>query len=262
MYGIMKKIILEFTSIFIIIFMLFKYNIQIKNNLELVLILFVKNVIFSLFPIIFITNYIKYNILSKSNNKYIRFISLIFSSAPSNAVIANNKELLYSSVINPLFSYSILSVYFSFKTTLVIIFTNLIFNYILLFKNISINNSINLETKSITFIIKETTYTIINILGIIIFFNILISLLSILINTKYLFFIEITNGFNIIFLIKNHIIKSLLLIFLNSFGGISISYQIKSINNDANYLLIIRKFLLSIFITMLTLFIMLLTSYI
>ena len=69
MDGIMKKIILEFTSIFIIIFMLFKYNIQIKNNLELVLILFVKNVIFSLFPIIFITNYIKYNILSKSNNK-------------------------------------------------------------------------------------------------------------------------------------------------------------------------------------------------
>lgn len=256
----MKKIILEFTSIFIIIFMLFKYNIQIKNNLELVLILFVKNVIFSLFPIIFITNYIKYNILSKSNNKYIRFISLMFSYAPSNAVIANNKELLYSSVINPLFSYSILINFFTIKKVLIIIFINMFINYALLFKNLQYNKFESTENKSFTFIVKETTLTIVNILGIIIFFNIIISILDVFVNKNCLFFIEITNGFSIIQSIKNIILRDILLIFLNSFCGITIYFQIKSINNDANYKLIFNKTIISVFITLITILVIRLCS--
>lgn len=256
----MKKIIIEFTSIFIIIFMLFKYNIQIKNNLELVLILFVKNVIFSLFPIIFITNYIKYNILSKSNNKYIRFICLMFSYAPSNAVIANNKELLYSSVINPLFSYSILINFFTIKKVLIIIFINIFLNYVLLFKNLQYNKFESTENKSFTFIVKETTLTIVNILGVIIFFNIIISILDVFVNKNYLFFIEITNGFSIIQSINNIIFRDILLIFLNSFGGITIYFQIKSINNDANYKLIFNKIIISVFITLITILVILLCS--
>lgn len=256
----MKKIIIEFTSIFIIIFMLFKYNIQIKNNLELVLILFVKNVIFSLFPIIFITNYIKYNILSKSNNKYIRFISLMFSYAPSNAVIANNKELLYSSVINPLFSYSILINFFTIKKVLIIIFINIFLNYVLLFKNLQYNKFESTENKSFTFIVKETTLTIVNILGVIIFFNIIISILDVFVNKNYLFFIEITNGFSIIQSINNIIFRDILLIFLNSFGGITIYFQIKSINNDANYKLIFNKIIISVFITLITILVIPLCS--
>lgn len=256
----MKKIIIEFTSIFIIIFMLFKYNIQIKNNLELVLILFVKNVIFSLFPIIFITNYIKYNILSKSNNKYIKFISLMFSYAPSNAVIANNKELLYSSVINPLFSYSILINFFTIKKVLIIIFINMFLNYVLLFKNLQYNKFESTENKSFTFIVKETTLTIVNILGVIIFFNIIISILDVFVNKNYLFFIEITNGFSIIQSINNIIFRDILLIFLNSFGGITIYFQIKSINNDANYKLIFNKIIISVFITLITILVIPLCS--
>ncbi|MBR5662419.1 MAG: hypothetical protein IKX00_02065 [Bacilli bacterium] len=256
----MKKIIVEFILIFITLFLLFKYNIQIKNNLELILISFFRNIIYSLFPIIFITNFIKYNILSKTNNKYIKYISLLLSYAPSNAVIANNEELIYSTIINPLFSYSILINYFSIKNVLIIIFTNIFINHILLFKNIKIGKFKNIEDKSFTFIVKETTLTIINILGVIIFFNILISLLDIFINKNYLFFIEITNGFNIIHFINNITIKNILYIFLNSFGGIAIYFQIKSINNDANYKLILNKFILSIFITIITLFLITLCS--
>ena len=246
------KIILQFTLISTVIFLLFKYNVLVYSNLYGILIIFVKKIIPSMFPIIFLTNYIKYNILSRTNNKHLRYISLLFSFAPSNAIIScSYKELLYSSILNPLFSYSILINYFSIHKTIVIITINLLFNYVLLFKNLCNSNNY-IENVSVTTIIKETTNSIINILGVIIFFNVLISLISIFISIKYLFFVEITNGFNIINSFNNNLLKEYTLIFLNSFGGIAIFMQIKSINNDANYKFLINKFLLSILITLIT----------
>ena len=250
----MKKIALQFFFITLIILLLFKYNINIKNNLSNILIIFNKDILPSLFPIIFISNYIKYNVISELNNKYIRFICLLFSYVPSNAVIClNNKELLFSSITNPLFSYSILINHFSLYKTLIIIIINILFNYIFLFFCMSSNNNINTtNSKSIVDIIKITTSTIINILGVIIFFNILLTILNIFISKYLLFFLEITNGFRIISYIKNIAIRNILLIFLNSFGGIAIFFQIKSINNDANYLYLLNKLIISIIITIIT----------
>ena len=249
----MKKIILEFLLISFTIIILFIHNIEIKNNMYYILIYSIKNIIPSMFPIIFITNYIKYKILPKCNNKYIKYISLMFSYAPSNAVISNsNKEMLYASIINPLYSYYILNNIFNIKESILIIFINMFINYLLLFKKITINNNLNIKNSNINTILKDTTNSIINILGIIIFYNLVISILSIYINSKLLFFLEITNGFNIISSIKNINIRIILYIFLNSFCGIAIYTQIKSINNDANYKLLIDKFLISIFITFVT----------
>ena len=105
------------------------------------------------------------------------------SYAPSNAIISiNNNEILYSTVINPLFSYVILKQYFSISNTLLIIIINLIINYTLLYRHIEKYNNYNENTYNISLIIKETMMSIINILGVIIFFNIVITLLNIFIS--------------------------------------------------------------------------------
>lgn len=260
----MKKIILQFIVIFTIIILLFSNSVEIKENLIYLFYTFVKNVIPSLFPIIFITNYIKYRILSTNKNKYIRFLSLTLSYAPSNAIIAKGKkEILYSSVINPLFSFNILINYFSLKNTLLIIIINLFVNYFCLFISIRNKDSIkydDINSKTLNNITYETTQSIINIFGIVIFFNILISLLNTFISTKFIFFIEITNGFYILNSFKYKFIKNILLIFLNSFGGIAILFQIKSINNDANYKFIFNKLLVSIIVTFITYILLLITN--
>lgn len=251
----MKKINLRLLLICFTIIILFKYSNLVSDNLVILLNNFIKNVIPSMFPIIFITNYIKYKLLPLSNDKYLRFICLIFSFAPSNAIIANSyKEILYSTIINPLFSFNILINFFTIKKSLIIIVINMLINYLLLYLNTANikNNSLNANDKCINDIIKETIYSLINILGVIIFYNILISILSILVNTNLLVFFEITNGFNIISNMKSSSIKNILLIFMNSFCGLSIFTQIKSINNDANYKLIINKLFLSIIITVIT----------
>ena len=204
-----------------------------------------------MFPIILLTNYIRYNI--SLNNKIVKYLSLMLSFAPSNSIIATSKcELLISYVINPLFSYSILINYFDYKITIFIILINLSINYLLLFFNLDNNIAKQIYNHSLTDIIKISTNTIINILGVIIFFNIIITILSIFINNKLLFFIEISNGFNIISLIKNDCLKNFLLIFLNSFGGLAMFMQIKSIYKDANYFLIINKFIISLIISLIT----------
>ena len=61
------KIIIQFTFITFTLILLFKYSVLIENNLRDILFLFVKKLIPSMFPIIFVTSYIKYNILSKNN---------------------------------------------------------------------------------------------------------------------------------------------------------------------------------------------------
>lgn len=257
----MKKIITQFVTISLIIILLFIYNKDIKYNLVIVVKDFIYNVIPSMFPIIFISNFIKYKILNKMNNKYLYYLSLIFSYAPSNGIIAvNSKDLLLSSIINPLYSYIMIKNIFNSKMAIVIVLTNLLINYILLFLNIRRNNyrfSINHEkNKSINEIISITISIIINILGVIIFFNIVISLFNIFLKKELLFFIEINNGFNIISNINKRIMKLLLITFLNSFGGVAIYYQIKSINNDANYKFFINKIFYAVIITILTFIIM------
>ena len=254
----MKKIILEFFTITITIFFLFKYNIEIKSNLENIMFIFFKNIIPSLFPLIFISNYIKYFIINNIRSKNIKFLFLSLCFVPSNAFITNsNNELIYSSNINPLFSYIIFKNIIGLKYSLIIITINLLINYYFLYKNISIKK-INIENKSISDIISITTFSLINILGIIIFFNILISILSIIIPNKILFFLEITNGYQLIKDINIFPLKILLFSFLNSFGGIAMMFQIKSINNTITGKNLNKKIINSFIISIITTIIILL----
>ncbi len=248
----MKKILLKYCIVLLFIYLSFKYNQDIKLNISIILNIFAKNIVPSMFPIIFISNYIKYNILNNKTNKTLKYISLCLSFAPSNALLtANMGELIYSTNINPLFSYLIIKNILERKIALIIVLTNLIINYIFLYKNLS-NKETIYDKKNISEIIKITTNNIINILGTTIFFNIFITLLSNIIPSLFLFPLEIINSYKIISSIKNYYIKVILCTFINSFCGIAIYFQIKSINDETNYKFVIKKLLISIIITVLT----------
>ena len=247
----MKKIVIQFILIFTILFVLFKYNYEIKVNLYNTLINIMRNILPSMFPILFITNYINENINIK--NKVIKFISLSLSFSPSNILLSlNNKEIIFSSNINPLFSFIMLKQMFNKYTALKIIMVNLIINYIFLFKSIIIENK-KITNKDISCLIKKTTEGMINICGTIVFFNIIISIFNILFKSKIIVFAEICNGFNIIKKFKEH--KLFYATLLNSFGGLSIYFQMKSINNNFKYRIILYKFIISLLITFITLLI-------
>lgn len=247
----MKKILLQFIVIFTLLIILFKYNITIKENTLISFNNFIKNILPTMFPVLLITNYIKYNIVIK--NKYIYFLTLCLSFTPSNAIITNDtNEVLYSTNINPLYSYTVLRAFLNKITTIKIIIINLLINYILLFMTINKNkfNDIKKEKKDITRIIAESTTSLINIFGVVIFFNIVLSIINIFFNQNILFSIEITNGFN---LIKNFLkYKIASSIFLNSFCGIAIYYQIKTLNNNVDIKFLFKKLTLSILITLIT----------
>ena len=249
----MKKIIIQFITIFTLLFFLFKFNLNIKSDLTKTLTYTLKNVLPSLFPIIFITNYIKCNIDIK--NKIIYFLSLCLSFAPSNAVLASNeKEILFSTNLNPLFSFIMLNKILNKKIALIIITINLLFNYILLYK--FTNYSYKKASKcNINDLIKKTTEAIINIMGIIIFFSIIISITKFFLPKIIISTFEITNGFLLIKSINKF--KIFYLIFLNSFCGTAIIYQIKSLNDKTSKKIIVYKFITSIIVTIITYIILL-----
>lgn len=252
----MKKYIIQFTFIFIIIFFLFKYNILIKKELTNSFYNYIKTILPSMFPIILITNIIKHKILSKTNNKLIRYLSLMLSFSPSNSTLTSSEnELLYSSNINPLFSYIIISNILNNRNAIIITVSNLILNYILLLKNI--NKKYVLESElTISKIINISFVSSINILGVIMFFKIIIVLASLFIPKYLLFFIEIVNGYEIISKINNNKLKIIMTIFLNSFGGLSIFFQMKSINEEIKNKYLLKKIFVSIIITIITILIL------
>lgn len=248
----MKKILIKYCIVLLFIYLSFKYNQNIKLNLIIIMNVFLKNIISSMFPIIFISNYIKYNILNNKTNKILKYISLCLSFAPSNALLgANINELVYSTNINPLFSYLIIKSILNKKTALIIVITNIVINYIFLYKNLS-NKKIIHEKKNIPEIIKITTDNIINILGTTIFFNIFITILSNIIPSLLLISIEIINSYKIISSINNHYLRIIFCTFINTFCGIAIYFQIKSINNKIDFSFIIKKIFVSIIITIIT----------
>ena len=248
----MKKILLKYCIVLLFMYLSFKYSQNIKINLTIIMNIFIKSIIPSMFPIIFISNYIKYNILNNKTNKTLKYISLCLSFAPSNALLGTNiNELVYSTNINPLFSYLVIRSILNKKIALIIILTNLIINYIVLYKNLS-NKEIIHEKKNIPEIIKITTDNIINVLGTTIFFNIFITLLSNIIPSLLLISIEIINSYKIISSINNYYLRIIFCTFLNTFCGIAIYFQIKSINNKTDYSFIIKKLFVSIIITIIT----------
>ena len=205
---------------------------------------------------------------------FVYFLSL-FTGSPSNAkyisdLINNNlidkslqnKLLLFTTNYNPLLIYTLLTKYLNNTSSIIIIFIIILSNILvgLLFRNIKYtnlnytykNNKINLSK-----IIKETTDTLLMILGVLIFFNILINLLPIknmLLKNIINGFLEITTALNnLIFLNINTNIKILLSVIYLSFNGLSIHTQIKSILPDTNYNLFLKSRIYSITFSLLLL---------
>ena len=136
---------------------------------------------------------------------------------------------------------------------IILLFTKIPYN------KININLSNDLSTLIPTAITKSLN-TLINILGTIIFFN----LLTLLIPNKWkiiIGFFEITNGLNILNTLNLSLItKAIFSLIYISFGGLSIIMQIKSILNDTS--IKITNFLKSRFIHItLSLIIFILTTY-
>lgn len=256
----MKKIITEFFIMFTIILVLFKLNIKIKKDIYSTSIYFLKNVLPTLYPIMIISMYLKYNVLTKTKNKIIYFLTSLITFAPSNALLSSDKKLIfYSTIINPFYSYSIIANIYNKIIALKIIITNIIINNIfVLIRIYKSNNNIivpsNNQDYSLTKIIKISIGNIVNIFGITMFFSIVNNILHFIkIPKTIIVFTDIINGFRIINDLKYF--KLPLIILLNSFTGISILFQIKSINENFEYKFIFYKFILSLLSLILTLLI-------
>jgi len=199
------------------------------------------------------------------------FLSL-FSGTPSNAkyikdlldnnlinIEEANKLILFTTNYNPLLIYSLLNIYLnkyiSIKLIIIITLTNIIIGLIIRNKSYSktllkkINKKINLPN-----IIKNTIDTLLMILGTLIFFNIIINLVTfnnIYINNIFNGFLEITTALNSLNIININLnIKEILSLIYLSFGGISIHMQIKSILPDTNYKIFFKYKTYSIIISL------------
>lgn len=252
----MKKIITEFIIMFTIIAILFKINIQIKKDIYDTTIYFIRNVLPSLYPIMIISIYLKNNVLAYTNSKIIYFLISLITYAPSNALLTNDKKLItYSCIINPFYSYSIIANIYNNIIAIKITIINILINNLFIIARIVKNKQIVIKNNSnninIIKTVKISAENIINVYGITLFFTIINNVLLFLkVPKSLIIFIDIINGFKLINQIKNF--KLPLIILLNSFTGISILFQIKSINDNFKYRLIIYKFIISLISLMLT----------
>lgn len=288
----MKNKLTKLTIIFFFILIFIKKDIMYYTIYNTVILWF-KNIVPNLLPMFIITSLIIEsnliinicNIFGKLFNKifkcsnygiFIYFLSL-FTGSPSNAkyindLVNNNlisntlsdKLLLFTSNYNTLLIYSLLSLYLnksiSIKIIIIIIISNIIVG--LIFRNI---NYIDLKTNynkrkiNISKIIKDTTDTLLMILGTLIFFNIIINLLPIknmLLKNILNGFLEITTGLKgLEYLDISTNIKILLSTMYLSFGGLSIHTQIKSILPDTNYTLFLKSRLYAVIISIVLLII-------
>lgn len=253
----MKKIIIQFIIMFTIIAILFKTNDSLKLDIYETSIYFIKNVIPSLFPIMIISIHLKHNVLNKNNNKILFFLLSTVTFSPSNALITNDENIiLYSSILNPFYSYFIIKNLLNSYISIKIVLTNFILNNIfVLIRTVKTPlNKMDIPKITLTKIIKQATENIINIFGITIFFCIVKNILVYInIPKTIIIFFDVINGFKLINDINQF--KIPLIILLNSFTGLSMLFQIKSINEKISYKFIIKKLILSFFTLILTLII-------
>ena len=282
----MKRLLYKFTIIIFFFLIFIKKDIMYITIYETTTLWF-KNIVPNLFPMFIIcslsveTNLV-YNICKLIGKpfKYIFntsiygiyvFLLSLFTGCPSNAKylldLKNNnlidkseidKLILFTTNCNPLLIYNLLIVYLdkyiTLKIIIILILTNIIIGISLRKEKIIIyNNKIKKNNINISSIIKTTTDTLLMILGTLIFFNIIISLLpinNIFIKNIINGFLEITTALNNLKYIhfKKNILGLMSLIYL-SFGGLSIHIQIKSILPDLNYKKYLKYRLLSIIIS-------------
>ena len=279
-----------------LIIILFFFLIFIKKNILYSIIyktciLWFKNIVPNLLPMFIITSLIINSnliinictIFGNSFNKifkcskygiFIYFLSL-FTGSPSNAKYINdlinnnlinkslsNKLLLFTTNYNPLLIYTLLNQYLSKSTSIIIIIIIVLSNIFvgLIFRNLKYDEIVHKYTNkkiNISIIIKDTIDTLFMILGTLIVFNIIISLLplkNIIIKNILNGILEITTALDSLKHVNiNYDLKILLSTIYLSFNGLSIHTQIKSILPDTNYNLFLKSRIYSIIFSLILL---------
>ena len=222
---------------------------------------------------------------------YILFMSIISGFPGNSKLIKNeldkksineydaNKLLTMTHVFNPLFIINIIGIKYlkDIKLGIIILFSHILTNYLVgfLFRNIYIVDTKKIITKkenieSFMTVLKtsfmNTFKILVNVLGIIIFFSIITTMINQYLNLNpysNMFInslLEITNGLNLLNNLHLSKIKNATLItFFISFGGLSIHMQIMSILNNykISYLIYLVSRLLHAAISSLIVFIIL-----
>ncbi len=252
---LMKKKDYIILSILLVVFtLLFKHNNLVRDSVIDSSKIWFYNIVTSLLPIYIITDLlINYGIINlfKNNKLFLTFISLLLGS-PSNAKYIKefyldnyisleeaNNLLIFSYSPSPLFILNISpSIKYGLFILLYIYFTNFI---LFLFTKKKNNTFKTIGFKKMSFSkciessINKSFKILILILGVIIIYNIIISLLDIMFVDKMFFIktiLELTNGLNITTKLGSHFLIYSILI--STFGGLSIHTQIKSILEDSN----------------------------
>ena len=210
----------------------------------------------------FIINIFK-KIFNINKKEVIIFILSIISGYPNNAKMLNNNQNLnvivnYTSFVNPIFLICTVGIIYlkNIKLTLIIYISHILSNIILgiLLKNknkVSIekdNTSNNSSIFEIYFSsLKSTTSSLVMIFSNILFFSILLSLITTIlpfkgiINSLILGIFEFSNGIYLISLSNISIfLKGLFILIVITFGSFSIHMQMISVNEKIKY----TKFLL------------------
>lgn len=246
----MKNKIRDLTFLIIIILSylyIINYGLYIKNSISTSINLWISNVIPILFPTFIISDFIisssiPFYIYKTFKIDFIYIISIITGS-PTNAFLLNNsrdditKRLACTKYVSFIFLYTSLIRIFDFYIALYLIFVNIFCNFFLflLIKNNfeyikTNNNSFNIIDS-----IKKSFAVCLNILGFIIFFNLLpIGLINNNILKSFLYsLLEITSSFsNLSTIILPFNYKLLFSIITINTCGICIECQIKSIISD------------------------------
>lgn len=274
-------------NIFIIILIyLFIYIIfRNSNNLSNITFLSLKMYILKVFPFLFIMMILNnllikcnlpyyFNKIFKNNDLYI-FFSSILSGSPINAVILKNylendyitvkkasKILAYTSFNNPLFLYNYLDLilnnnYNVIKVMGILYISNFIL-YIYFNKKNNSQSFINYKEynlkKELFNSIYESIQNLIKIMGIIIFFKIILDLLMTKESICYSLLkglVEVTTGLNDLVNFNISIkIKEIISYIIISFMGLSIQMQMSIIlekyNIDYKYFYISRVFIIAL----------------
>ncbi len=264
------------------ILFIFRENAEVRDVILKAIDLFFKKVFVSLFPMFIINDILMmanfpfyfYQVFNNIFKKVFRasgilayvFLLSLLSGTPSNAYILKNlvkdnkisveeanHYLYFTYFSNPLFLYTMLKVLFSISTTIKIIlihyFSNIIIGIIKrrdapIITNREIKRDKHSISREIPKSISKSINTLLMILGVIVFYMLIIYIINNLFNFTGVFkvisagFLEITNGLNTMSTIKIYgKLKEIIAISIISFGGLSIHTQIKGIldDSDINY---------------------------
>lgn len=219
----------------------------------------------------FIINFLS-SIFNIDVKDVIIFILSIISGYPNNAKMLNNNNNLnniinFTSFVSPIFLICTIGGMYlkDIKLSLIIFLSHILSNIIigLFFRNKNINNNkkdVIYENKGILEIyynsLKSVSNSLVLIFSNILFFSILISLLSNIlpfsdiVNSVILGLFEFSNGVYLVSTLKISLfLKGLLVLAIITFGSFSIHMQMISINNKIKYTKFLFFRILSVFIS-------------